>query len=312
MNDGIDECIKKIKQGDHDKKYFNQLLRELMKGTEVQILILEKFGLNYLIESTTNKNGSSINFFHLCQNICVDNDENQKKLFPEILSKIENFSWDIDTAKSALMFINVCTTPDRAMRKLLTIEKMIPFIMIWKSVNKENFDESFDLCICNVMTAVCVEAINYVITHEDLAYPILDILQDSCEQFPENIDHRAFIQKILDTIVIPDLKPTHTRSLLLTLLATLLIVSEDIKKIGLELNAVEVLKSMNKIDMNDPAILEWSVACLRHLTNFKDPDDTNILFRNPDTDVRPREPTPADEERELLNKLREKYTDDFF
>ena len=275
----IVKAIEEIKQGNLSDDNFKTLFKACTQGENSQKFICEHFPTDFYQQHIQTGDKFITKALSICNNLCVMNPINQEKLLPIVLPLLPKVTWDENTGKYALQFLLACAQPGNDNRSKITVDLLLPFFEVYRTADHE-LNEDFYFGLINLMTACPVEFLKYGLDNPDTLYDITDLLHDACEQFADNIEnHEELIQFIFDKIRVKQISPPQAKSNLIGVFAALVGASENAKNKALDMNAVDILKTINKIDINDPALLEWSVAALRFLVQFVDPVDKPNIYK---------------------------------
>ena len=274
----IVRAIEEIKQGNLSQDNFKTLLKACTQGDNSQKFICEHFPTDFFVQHIKTGDEYITKALSLCNNMCIMNPTNQEKILPIVLPLLKDVKWDENTGKYAMLFLLACAQPGSENRSKITVDVLLPFFAVYKESDHE-LDEDFYNHLINLMTACPVEFLKYGLSYPENFYDITDLLHDACEEYPENIDQEELIKFILEKIQVQQISPEQAKSNLIGVFAALVGTSEKARIKAIDLGAVDVLKTLNKMDINDPALLEWSVAALRFLVQFVDPQEKPEIFK---------------------------------
>lgn len=273
----IIKSIEELKRGNTSPENFKMLYVACSKSSNAQDFIMEHLPISFFEEHFKTDDAVFIKVINLCNNLSVANPNNQEKLLDLLIPKINTIQWNQQSGKSFMMFLLACCQPTSLYRKRLTVDLLLPFVLVYHNATEE-VDEDFYFNLITLMAEPALEFLKYGLTHLDITYSITDLLHDTAEVVPDQIDHEPFIKFILEIIQQRDLKPSQARSNIIGVFAALVGSSDKARCTALNCDAVEILKKLNKADMEDPAVLEWSVAALRFLVQFVDPEGKNKIY----------------------------------
>lgn len=259
----VPPLISRIKNGDFDENTLKSLRNLCPKGRETQDLILNSLPNTFFEQMMTEDNQYLVGFIQLCNNICVQNEESQKRLFPLISSKFAEIKWEVKSATAALMFTVTCTQPNSEMREKLNLKLIEPFLDLPD-------DDELEFYIITLLPKMASEALDYSFEHKDITFLMLDRIHDALEHQPELFDHKVFIPKLLSYIKM-DVLPIHqTKSKIMGIFAAFVGCSENARREALDEKAIDIILKTKKIDINEPTLLEWSSVALRFLQGDED------------------------------------------
>lgn len=259
----VPPLISQIESGNFNEDTLRNLRNLCAKGRETQDLILNSLPEAFFEQMMANDNKYLVAFLQLCNNLCVQNEISQKKLFPLISSKFAEIKWDVKTATAALMFTVTCTQPESEMREKLDLKLIEPFLNLPD-------DDELEFYIITLLPKMAVEAMDYAFDHKDITFLMLDRIHDALEHQPELFDHKAFIPKLLSYIKMDRLPIHQTKSKVMGIFAAFVGCSERARREALAENAIDIIMKTKKIDVNEPTLLEWSTAALRFLQGDED------------------------------------------
>ncbi|EAX87824.1 hypothetical protein TVAG_482490 [Trichomonas vaginalis G3] len=273
----IVKAIEELKRGNTSPENFKTLYVACSQSSNSQDFILEHIPTQFFDDHLKTDDPILRKVLNLCNNLSVANPNNQEKLLDIVLSKIQQIQWNQQSGKSLLLFLLSCCQPHSLYRSKLTVDVLLPFVKVYHEATEE-VDEDFYFHLITLMAECALDFLKYALTHIDITYSITDLLHDTCEAVPDTIDQEPFLKFILDIIQQNGLKPAQARSNIIGIFAALVGTSEKARCTALNLNAVDILKKINKADIDDPAVLEWSVAALRFLVQFVDPENQKKIY----------------------------------
>lgn len=248
----------KARDGTMDLNSMKLLRNMCANGENYQNLILENLDDAYFTEQIQTEKPLLTIVFQLCNNLCIENQNSQDRLVHLVFPLIKSVEWEPQSATAALMFINTCTQPESPHRNELTIDLIEPFLYL-----PDN--DEFDFILISILPAIAADVIPYIFNHQDICLITLDRIHDAIEFHPELFEPRSFIAALLEQIRKPTL-PVHTsKSKIVGVFAAIVGCSGPARYEAIQQGAVELFKSMKKNDLNDPILLEWSVAALRFM-----------------------------------------------
>lgn len=300
----IVEAIEAIKTEHPTPDFYKTLFIACTQSENSQNFIIDHLPQDYFSKHLKTGDEFLIKALSLAVNLSVNNARNQKILFEKITPLISGIEWTTLSARYMLLFLVTCTQPGTVLRDEMKLDYIIPFFKLWAEEDEQNLDEDFDFHLINIITCVAQDAVDYAINlpieSESIAYAIFDLLHDSCEEFHNRINHKALIEKIMDVIFRDNISPKQARSNLIGVFAALIGANEDARLTALDLGCLDKLKDIKKTDINDPALLEWSVAAVRFMTQFVDPPDKPNIFK------------PSQETQDQMENIQRMFGEDDF
>lgn len=249
----------KINDSSYTEDTIKQLRALCVKGREIQDLILKYVPDDFYKQNITTGNPLLYVTLQLCNNMCVENEENQDHMFPLITSLFPSVEWDIKTATIALSFVITCTQPGSSHRKFISIDLLRPFLQLPAN------DPELELRFVTLFPPITNEVIDYGLKNEELCFIMLDRIHDAIECLPEQFDVEVVIPYLLQLITPDQLPIKMAKSKIMALFATLIGCSEPARRKALDLHAVDTIMNTKKIDKDDPILLECSELSLRYL-----------------------------------------------
>ena len=259
---------------------FKDLFIYCTYGNEYQNYILKNITLNFILNHFNENDKYFLKILSLCNNLCIENLKNQEILLNLLFPLISKIKWNIKNSSNLLLFLITCFQPNSPFLNLLNLNFLEPFIQL--SINKEDIDENdeFDYNLIFLLSYFSTDLIYYALANPKIAYNILDLLLDITNNFSNNINFKTFISTILEIIQNENINPSMFRSNLLNVFANLIGFNINARNEAINQNAINILLNMNKNDFKDPALLEWSIASIRFMTQFIDPPDNVKIFEN--------------------------------
>lgn len=256
--------VKPLTDKINNSTYTEETIKELralcVKGREIQDFIKQYVPDSFYIENIKTENPLLYVTLQLCNNMCVENRENQDYMFPLIIPLFSNIKWEIKTATIALSFLLTCTQPGSKNRNLLSFNLLEPFLQL------PHDNEELEIRIVGLLPSLSTDALNWAVNNHDKCIVMLDRLHDAIECAPEQFDVDSVIPLLLQLIVPDRLPVEQAKSKVMALLATLIGCSEPARRKALDLKAVDAIMNTKKIDRTDPILLEWSELAIRYLT----------------------------------------------
>ena len=229
------------------------------KGREIQDMITAAVPDSFFIGNLRNDSEYLLITLQLLNNLCVQNEENQMKLFEKVVERFPTIKWETATAKAALHFIITCTREESPFQKEISIDLLLPFL------NLEDDDE-LEFLIITLFPTIILSVIDYALTHEDMCVLLLDRVYDAIQEQPESVeDIPAVISKLLSLIKQDRLQIKRAKSNIVGIFCVLVGLSETAREEALKQDAQNIFLETKKIDIEDPVLLEYCVAALRIL-----------------------------------------------
>ena len=253
----VPPLIERIKDSSYDELVIKKLRNLCAKGRETQDLIRDSLPDDFFL-TNMKESDMLVSILQLCNNLCVQNEDSQNRLFPLISPKFKTINWTVPSATAALMFIITCTQPESPFRSQISIDLLEPFFNLPD-------DNELEFCLITLFPPIASEILHYAMSHEDLVFLMLDRLHDALEHQPELFDTKKFITDLLSFIKQDVLPIKQTKSKIMGIFAAFVGCSEPARREALSQGALDIIMKTKKIDVNDPILLEWSTAAIRFL-----------------------------------------------
>ncbi|KAH0792082.1 hypothetical protein GPJ56_003881 [Histomonas meleagridis] len=260
----VPPLIERIKDSSYDGSVLKKLRNLCAKGRETQDLIRNSIPDDFFL-ANLKESENLVLVLQLCNNLCVQNEDSQNRLFPLITPKFKTIQWTVPPATAALMFIITCTQPESAFRNQISIDLLEPFF------NLPDNDE-LEFCLITLFPPIASDVLRYAMSHENLVFIMLDRLHDALEHQPELFDTKTFIADLLSYIKQDVLPIKQSKSKIVGIFAAFVGCSEPARREALNQGAFDIIMKTKKIDVNDPILLEWSAAAIRFLEGDIDTD----------------------------------------
>lgn len=228
------------------------------KGREIQDMIVANIPLSFFVDNLKTESEFLLVTLQLLNNVCVQNDETQLKLFDPVVATFPGIAWTVETATAAMHFLITCTREDSPFRDRISIELLSPLLSL-------SDNDNLEFLIITMLPPIANDVVDFALAHESMCFLMLDRLHDSMEEFPEDVNAESFIAKLLALIKQDRLPIPMAKSKIVGVFCAFIGSYEPAKQEAIKQGAIDILLETKKIDVTDPILLEWSVAALRIL-----------------------------------------------
>jgi len=275
-SDSINEILGAFNVGCLSNEGFRVLYKECTKGTGSQSFVFDSLCDKFFLDHFSDNDTHFVRILALCNNLSIGNEEIQRKLLTITIPLVQSVKWNIQTATMYLMFVVASTQTKN--RDLISVKFLLPFLSL--SMSKEDTDDNdeLDFFLLALIPSIAADLIEFALNNNTYAYHMYDLLHDSAESNPNLFDVSRVIPFILEVIQREKLSPSMARSNIIGIFAGLCGNSQEARNVAIESNAIKILSELRKSDGDDPAVLEWSVAALRFITQFVDPPENFQIF----------------------------------